>query len=255
MSDLATDLTRQRIIRRRRLTVARLLRDIVIGDRYNDAMHVWRERFDPQPEPDLFDFISQINDMMVDPGMEVEAIETMYEEFESIEQKAIRDARQMREDLVGDAPGMSAPVSPSGNGHGGPAPDPVNPRYPQMKRRGSPHPGYVVFNHLMQYAFRKIDTLYPQGAKTACAWVQTDRFQPGLSKAARAAEQGWLESAGEQQIFEGLNKPQLQHLVHSVYIWACENIGPVQADRIYAQGVEDCLTIKQAAEFDPRELL
>jgi len=76
----------------------------------------------------------------------------------------------------------------------------------------------------------------------------------GLSPAALKSLSGWV--AGEASgLPEGLTLDTLRGLLHLAYLSACEELGPVSADRLLAAAVREVENGAVAADYHPRGLL
>jgi len=271
-SDIAdkqmTEPAKHRCKRRRRLAVARVMRNVIGEESLADALTIWRHEFDKLDNPDPINYVSRVRKMLIDPRMRQPTVDQLAREFikaarnpdESGGWQAINDDRQARPRGSGAPKETSAPDTQQAPDNGVAPPEsakrrndtPARPTAERSARSSPSHPGYVVFNKLASVALARLG---PERAVAACRWVASEHASVATTKAARRAESAWLESVGRQPVTDALARPELANLVHGLYVWTAEHVGPVKADRIFGAAIEETERLPEAERFDPRKLL
>jgi hypothetical protein len=54
---------------------------------------------------------------------------------------------------------------------------------------------------------------------------------------------------------ENLSRQQLADIIHAIYVWLCEYIGPVKSDALVLRVCKAMETIPIAARFSPKNFL
>lgn len=79
-----------------------------------------------------------------------------------------------------------------------------------------------------------------------------------LQKGTREIVERWCRTAttaGDSPIGGNIPVEDMRTVVHSIYIWCCEALGPVETDRVFAETVEETSSLPVARRFAPSSLL
>lgn len=112
----------------------------------------------------------------------------------------------------------------------------------------------VVFSALMN---KVIDVLNLSDSLKAMALQGTvakglpaAKLDPGFKNELK----NWCR--GDAQAFRvGSSEKEMASIVHGVYVWCCNSLGPVAADNLFARAIREAEAVPQAAQFSPRRLL
>ncbi len=64
---------------------------------------------------------------------------------------------------------------------------------------------------------------------------------------------GWIEDP--QAKLTGLSPSQMSTVINGLYVWTCEELGPVAADPLFGSAVRSTEEMPEAANFSPRQFL
>lgn len=79
-----------------------------------------------------------------------------------------------------------------------------------------------------------------------------------LAGTARQTIERWCRASGngtDSPIGGDISTDDMRTVVHTIYVWCCEALGPVETDRVFADTVEATSGLPEARRFAPSELL
>lgn len=137
---------------------------------------------------------------------------------------------------------------------------------PTQSRSGAPTPpaprapveGTAAFRIFRSVALGVFDGVRRPGASASGAFIAAlTRRTPGggLTDTAQRALETWALQHDDDGYFRRLSPAEYAPLTHLIYVAACEALGPVGADRLFAQAIARAEALPEAAEFPPRRLL
>ena len=80
------------------------------------------------------------------------------------------------------------------------------------------------------------------------------RFRPGAKREIGA----WCRNSAQfvtPKFRTGLERAEMAHVVHNLYVWLCEIEGPVAADRILGAAIREAEALPEATSCPPHEFL
>jgi hypothetical protein len=118
--------------------------------------------------------------------------------------------------------------------------------------------GCVVFRAMLAgIVERARELLGADAAGIECEWRKQLENQR-LTTVARQAFERWCQamSKGTNTPINGdITTEDMKTVVHGIYVWCCEALGPVEADRIFADTIEAATGLPEARGFAPTQLL
>lgn len=116
-------------------------------------------------------------------------------------------------------------------------------------------PALVVFGALCERVTQRLLGIYPA---TQSGWPAALRAHIGEMRVDDAVSQQlrhWADDPFDRRLQVNLNEQTLSELVHVLYLWSCDEIGPVKTDQIFAYIVRELEQMPEAAQFSPRRLM
>ena len=83
--------------------------------------------------------------------------------------------------------------------------------------------------------------------------------EPPAQRGTRTEAEGrdlreWVQDPISRRLMTPLPEAAMQGMVHESYVWACNELGPVKADRIFAGAIREVEQMAEAMVFSPRKL-
>lgn len=116
-------------------------------------------------------------------------------------------------------------------------------------------PALLVFGALCERVSQRLLGLYPA---TQIGWPAALREHIAQMRVDDAVSQQlrhWADDPFERRLQVNLNEQTLSELVHALYLWSCDEIGPVKTDQIFSHIVRELEQMPEAAQFSPRRLM
>lgn len=76
-----------------------------------------------------------------------------------------------------------------------------------------------------------------------------------ISSTAEQIISAWAGDLRGQVNSYGMSKNDIAEVLHSIYVWCCETLGPVDTDRVFGQIMREADQLPEAVQFPPRSLL
>lgn len=118
--------------------------------------------------------------------------------------------------------------------------------------------GTVVLRAMLRGVTERLRALLGADAKGMEAeWCDAFKGKK-LASAARQSIERWCRASGngtDSPIGGDISPDDMRTVVHTIYVWCCEALGPVEADRLFAETVEATSGMPEARRFAPSELL
>ena len=118
--------------------------------------------------------------------------------------------------------------------------------------------GSVVFRAMLSgLAGRLRSLLGPNAGQFELEWCEAFSSAK-LQSATREIVERWCRTAtsGNDAGIDGdIPVEDMRAVVHSIYVWCCEALGPVETDRLFAETVEEASSLPVARRFAPSALL
>jgi hypothetical protein len=111
-----------------------------------------------------------------------------------------------------------------------------------------------VFNHLLTLLLHRFELRDPFYAKQIAAHVRTQIRKEGLRPEAIAQVHQWCDEPEQTVISSELTTAEMASVIHVVYEWGCQWVGPVETDRVFGRCLEMAQSLPQASRFSPRQL-
>jgi|GEM_PF-6065881 len=112
----------------------------------------------------------------------------------------------------------------------------------------------VVFSKLVGEVDGQLIALSPVNAGRLRAFVQAAIPKVGLSTSARDEMVRWCGNL-RHVVGPGLTADEMHKILHQMYLWTLDAIGPVDADRLFGRAIRESERLPEAALFPPRSLL
>jgi len=174
-------------------------------------------------------------------------------------------------DDIGPDPGSPAsaapapnPVRPTGSIARPPAviprPAPVStPAQPRaMPAIATPKPALsgwgVVFSKLVEQIDTQLIALSPANSGKLRSFLRDAVPKVSLSSVAREEMLRWCGNP-KHLVGPGLTPDEMHKLLHQMYLWTLEAVGPVDADKLFGRAIRECERLPEATLFPPRSLL
>lgn len=118
--------------------------------------------------------------------------------------------------------------------------------------------GSVVFRAMISGIVERLrDLLGPDAAGMESEWHKLLTKQR-LTDGTRQSIERWCQamSKGTDTPINGdITTEDMKTVIHGIYVWCCESLGPVEADRIFSDTVEATTILPEARGFAPTQLL
>ena len=123
---------------------------------------------------------------------------------------------------------------------------------------GNAGDGSVVFRAILAGLANRLRALLGSNADQIelewCEAFGSAKLQTGT----REAIERWCRTAttgNDMPIGGNIPVEDMRTVVHSIYVWCCEALGPVETDRVFAETVEETSALPVARHFAPSTLL
>lgn len=136
---------------------------------------------------------------------------------------------------------------------------PKRTKLPEFKKENKKTPAEVnashkVFTYFIDYflaALFKSDSASELPIKI---YVFDNAHSIGVSGQSLDRMKQWLSENGQVSLISEMTKEQMQGLFHLFYISSCENIGPVNTDRLIAESVKIVEQLPESSEFSIKDI-
>ncbi len=110
----------------------------------------------------------------------------------------------------------------------------------------------VVFNFMLNGLFLGIRNLEYNKEKSMCELLMRQIPTMGLGIENSTQLMAWCKNAPKQTIERIKPESAMTKVIHAIYLWSCEYLGPIQADKLFAYVVREAETLAEAKSFSPR---
>jgi hypothetical protein len=146
-------------------------------------------------------------------------------------------------------PAPSRPVSLAGLG----APAPVT---AQAASAASGLEGWLkVFNALMSELLFLLLSQDQRRLPLIQAHFRREQERLSLSSGGLEELTRWCAAREEQPFRNGLAREDMSRILHALYVWTCEAIGPSETDQLFGQALSVAEQLPEASRYPPRRLL
>ncbi len=129
----------------------------------------------------------------------------------------------------------------NGNGHGRPV---------AASSEGWPE----VFAAVVEEVARGLTRVNPRVADAAFAFLGERLPRLKLTPGGQAEVAAW--AANRTAAFTARTaKPDMHAVIHALYVWTCQEVGPIDADKLFARAVREADRVPSAAQCPPQGLL
>lgn len=265
---------------KRRRAVARALARYMTRDHLLEAVKIWMDQYDDADQPDVFEYITSVTDRFDDPGMQVDAIMRVHKQLAAIEAEsgsrfqsitspgpvaqgqppqavANRNTGNWSDASRRPAPPLAKPIGSSVPtampARRGPAASTAAPSRTRTTPSVEAH--YVVFNRFIDVVIDRLEVRQPTLVSDVCRYIGKILSPELLGREQLQEIHRWVESEGRYKITGGLSPAQLSEFVHEIYIWCCEEVGPVDTDKMFGAATRAAEELPESGRFSPRQLL
>ena len=116
-------------------------------------------------------------------------------------------------------------------------------------------PALLVFGALCERVSQRLLGLYPATRSGWPAALRAHIEEMRVDEAVSEQLRHWADDPFERRLQVNLNEQILSELVHVLYLWSCNEIGPVKTDQIFAHIIRELQQMPEAAQFSPRRLM
>jgi len=138
------------------------------------------------------------------------------------------------------------------------APLPVVPLLPVAAARPVPRaamgPDLTVFNGLMERLLSRFTQHDGASLNVLIRHLLATIVKLRVTDAEGRDLRDWVQDPLSRRLTTGVPEAAMQGLVHESYVWACDELGPVKADRIFAGSIREVEQMAEAMVFSPRRL-
>lgn len=120
--------------------------------------------------------------------------------------------------------------------------------------RQSMGPELTVFNALMERLVSRFTQHDSASQNALVRWLMAAAPKQRVTEAEGRDLRDWVQDPISRRLMTPLPEAAMQGMVHESYVWACNELGPVKADRIFAGAIREVEQMSEAMVFSPRKL-
>jgi hypothetical protein len=109
----------------------------------------------------------------------------------------------------------------------------------------------VVFNHLLRELSATFVLLDGEAFRSLAAHLERN---VKISEESRREMREWLATS-RPGFTRLVSQPEMHQVLHHTYVWACMEMGPVDADKHFARAVRSAGSLPEAVHYRPQSLL
>jgi hypothetical protein len=117
----------------------------------------------------------------------------------------------------------------------------------------APRPAVIVFDAVVNAIHKAVDLADPAKAEVMCAAMAKGLGAANLGPPFKAELQAWCQDRIAKFTNGGSDK-DLATVVHALYVWCCNALGPTATDKLFANAMREAERLPEAAQFPPRRL-
>lgn len=110
----------------------------------------------------------------------------------------------------------------------------------------------VVFSFMLNELILGVQKIEYGYERKMCDHLSGKIKPMGLTSENATTLQAWTNIAGTKNIGTIKSKVSMIKIVHEIYLWACDYLGPIPADKLFAKVVKRTEELPQAARYSPR---
>ena len=211
-------------IRRRRKVVRYSLDGVLTSGEMEAALGLWEREFRDQPAFVVSSFVQRLAGQLA-----------LGDRLREVKSRLLGNMLLSEEELVPAQPVPSAPVV-----------------QPNVVVAGSVLD--VVFNGILMHATELIANRNAYTLRELRAFLLESGGGLRISDSGRECLLDWAHSTERMRapMAPGCSEDEMKKILHILYVWACEEIGPSAADRILSSAMREAEQLPEAAKFPPR---
>lgn len=109
----------------------------------------------------------------------------------------------------------------------------------------------LIFNHMLKELTATFRLISNSALRSLQAYLLKNAKLVG---AARLQMQDWLDT-GVPNFTKEVTQPEMHQILHHTYLWACIEMGPIDADKHLSRAVKSAATLPEAIHYRPQSLL
>ncbi len=117
----------------------------------------------------------------------------------------------------------------------------------------------VVFNSLLGGIFQRVNRQDPGGLENLRRHLLRELRTSSEIRLPSVQQMSVLLQNADSMVAPSLthrfNEDEMAEILHWTYLWCCDFVGPVAADRMISQAVSNTEALPQASRFSPRSVL
>lgn len=120
--------------------------------------------------------------------------------------------------------------------------------------KNAPAPN-VVFSVLLQSILTQIDKQRKEDGVECRNYLAEIILKLQLSSIANIELRGFILTQKPKFLLKAYSREQMSQLLHILYVWMCQCVGPVMSDNIMATALRSAEALPESSQFSPRSLL
>lgn len=113
----------------------------------------------------------------------------------------------------------------------------------------------IVFSVLLQSILNQIDKQRKEDGVECRNYLAEIILKLQLSSIANIELRGFILTQKPKFLLKAYSREQMSQLLHTLYIWMCQYVGPVMSDTIMATALRSAESLPESSQFSPRSLL
>jgi hypothetical protein len=130
----------------------------------------------------------------------------------------------------------------------------VQPSPARPAARQTAGPELTVFNALMERLLSRFTQHDPATLNALIRHLLAAIARMRVTEAESRDLREWVQDPLSRRLMTPIGESAMQACVHESYVWACDELGPVKSDRIFAGSVREVEQMSEALVFSPRRL-
>ena len=110
----------------------------------------------------------------------------------------------------------------------------------------------VVFSFMLNELILGVQKIGYGNERKMCDHLSSNIRSMGLTSENSSTLLEWANNAGIRDIGAIKSKVSMTKIIHEIYLWACDYLGPIPADKLFAKVVKRAEELPQAAGYSPR---
>jgi hypothetical protein len=115
-------------------------------------------------------------------------------------------------------------------------------------------PELTIFNALMERLVSRFTQHDSASLNALVRWLMAAAPKQRVTEAEGRELREWVQDPISRRLMTPLPEAAMQGMVHESYVWACNELGPGKADRIFAGAIREVEQMAEAMVFSPRKL-